>query len=164
MSWIASKRIVTDIEAQISGVPLEYAILEGTCHAGLVRFVPGAIRWSDYDQGVLFGASDEVRFRRRGDSVFHLVLISDGEVPSGDGWELAQPLRPGRRNNSHIVLWGEPDLKARGWYEGRIPAKLPYPFPASKEKDRVLISVRHYRLANHSLELSRYAGIELWGG
>ena len=159
MPWIASRHGVTDIDAAAADLEIREAILEGVCRCEFRAYEAGKVEWGDFDQGVLFGQRAELRFRRRDDSTFHVVLVTDGGSPP-ETWSNVQELRA-EKKETQVVLWGEPDERAQGWYEGRIPIKLPYAQPAKGAKNRVVIVVWRYRFTEGRGEVSRYVQVRL---
>lgn len=154
MPWLLFRRGVGDPEQGLAGINFDHAICEGATRTDLLRYTPGKLAWNEYDKGILFGSESELRFRRRADGAFHLVLVTDLN-PAPPGWQGLE-LRTVRRR-SRIVLWGEPDAVAGGWFEGRIPVQLPYHFPVTRP-GRVVISRRHYeclRVAADKSDLPR---------
>ncbi len=143
MAWLVFRSAVNNPELALAGLRFDYAICEGAARTHLLAYVPGSVPWDEYEKGLLFGSDSELRFRRRPDRGFHLVLTTDLDPPPS-GWEGPQQLRRLERR-SRIVLWGEPDGRAGGWFEGRIPTELPYAF-GTRQRGRVTITRQHYEL------------------
>jgi hypothetical protein len=140
MPWLLFRKGISNPEQALAGLDFDHAICEGATKTDLLPYAPGKLEWNEYDKGLLFGSESELRFRRRADGGFHLALVTDLN-PAPPGWQGLQ-LRTLRRR-SRIVLWGEPDAAAGGWFEGRIPVQLPYRFPVARP-GRVVINRRHY--------------------
>jgi len=144
----------------LAGLGLKYGFLEGPTKSDLEVWsgedIP-ALRWEDYDKGVLFGETAEVRFRKRRNGTYHLLLVADDPIEAP--WQGARELK--EVGTSSVILWGEPDSVHGGWYEGRIPRRLPYPFPPSGTKGtRVVAALKHYHLADGGPELRRHVRLE----
>jgi len=78
--------------------------------------------WADWDQGVVFGKTAEMRWRKRRGGLFHLVLVTTEELPAG--FKLVGTAK--HIETKSVYLWGErvftPDDKPTAtWVEGRIP-------------------------------------------
>ena len=82
-----------------------------------------------------------------------------GEVTPGPAWMGGKELKLWKKHGATVVLWGEPDARAGGWYEARIPKALPYDFAAAAGR-RVAIRTRNYRAPDGS-EITRYVGVEV---
>ena len=146
-----------DPEAVAAEFAWEYAILEGPITADFVRRGQKRIEWEKYDKGVLFGKDCETQWRRRTDGTIHFVV--KGEVTPGPAWMGGKELKLWKKHGATVVLWGEPDARAGGWYEARIPKALPYDFAAAAGR-RVAIRTRNYRAPDGS-EITRYVGVEV---
>jgi hypothetical protein len=160
MPWMAYLRDVPEPRDAVSGLEFRLAIGEGVLRADLSPYDASKWPWADYDRGWLFGPASEVRFRRRAGGLLHLVLVTDLEKEETPGmWQGWQRLKA-ERKDSRIILWGEWDQKAGGWFEGRIPIRLPYGLTPDVDRSRIALRLRHYRLTG-ATEVSRYCGLEL---
>jgi len=145
----------------VKGLSFGHAIGEGVLRTDLSSYDASKWPWKEYDRGWLFGAACEVQFRRRADNLLHLVLLTDLERENIPGaWQGWERIRPARKD-SRLVLWGEWDQRAKGWFEGRIPIRLPYELAPDGERSRVALRLRHYRFVSRAGALSRYCGLEL---
>ncbi len=123
----------------------------------MILQAPGDIRfcecdpntdWAAWEQGVVFGEHVELRWRKRRGGRFHLVLVSQGELPA----EFEDAGEAHTVERKWVYLWGErlftPDGKPKeAWIEGRIPqlitAPRGYPVGIGKgaSSDRVCLQV-----------------------
>jgi len=160
MAWIGFVRNVSDPAQALGGTPFDHAILEGPASTELIRYGIAPIRWEDFDRGVLFGMGAEARVRRRRDGCFHLVMIADVKPAGAMGWTWKE-LAAGQQADSSVFLWGEPDRDAGGWFEGRIPNRLPYEFPPGAAGSRVATVTKQYWLKDERREVWRYVRMEV---
>ena len=138
---------------------LSHAFLEGpvlTEMKDCMQSPPTDWPWINCDRGVAFGAVSEVRFRRRRDKRWHLVLVTDLDTSPGEPWRGWKELRRDLNGGSRTILWGEPDAEAGVWVEGRIPHTLPYNFRTDVAKSRVAAIIKRYVLEGSGQEVRRY--------
>jgi hypothetical protein len=165
MAGMAFARGVETPGELLSKLGLSYAFLEGPALTEMkdcATSLPETWPWSGCERGVAFGATCEVRFRRRDhDGRWHLVLTTDAILAPGEPWRGWREIRAAKKWRSHVILWGEPDSEAGGWFEGRIPRALPYGFRTDVAETRVAAVVKRYRLPRSGEEVRRYSGLTL---
>jgi hypothetical protein len=137
MPAAVSHSLAPGFSAAIRWDDFNYAIVESDGEVKLLT-VTEPFQAEDYNAGILFGQSAELRWRRRRSGLFHTVLIDDR---GGDGTSLESV-----DGESQFVLWGERQdgAGAPTWYEGRIPRVIKeYPDLPGK---RVAVKLRVYWL------------------
>ncbi|MDD3581428.1 MAG: hypothetical protein PHW74_10445 [Desulfobacca sp.] len=114
-----------------------YMILQGPGDIRFTWFDPDTT-WTDWEQGIIFGASAELRWRKRRGGLLHLVLITAGELPAG--FNLIGEAQRIQNDCQQLYLWGErifdKDKKPTAtWVEGRIPQIISDPrgYPLNTE-------------------------------
>jgi hypothetical protein len=120
---------------------LQWAILESptctkvTAVSDLPHFAP-----QDFPVGTAFGEHRELRWRKRRNGTFHLVMLGDDGATLDE--KTARPVE--RLHNEVIRLWGEPNGDA--WHEARIPREIG-DYPAAFRRSLVGVEIVHYQLA-----------------
>jgi hypothetical protein len=135
---------------------LQYAIVEAPWEVRFLALPAGPEFLPEgYPSGRLFGDLAEVRWRKRRNGLFHVVLIHDEGVALNGA--KPEALQPGEPDPSRFLLWKESG-------EPRIPKPIQYP---GGPYDRDLaVTVKRYRLAAAkdsempAAVLTRYRGLQ----
>jgi len=123
-----------DLAKAIPSDDFQWMILENAGEVKFSRFDRNIAR--DYwDEGVLFGEKTQLRFRRRRDGNYHLVLLTDTLPNDFTPWGQAVP---SGHEEQRFLLWGEWDDTQKAWVEARLPKKFQpdkeYPLPPDNRK------------------------------
>lgn len=131
----------------VSWKEFDYGILESPWEVKFVALKgqpPDGFEPEAYHAGTLFGLDAELRWRRRRNGGFHLVLVHD----RGDTLQNAEslPLTPAESHEgdvlpSKVLLWKPSE-------EPRIPRTIEYPDVTGGNRPE--IKVKHYWLAEQS--------------
>jgi len=129
----------------------EYGIVESPSKTNLLRNPrPSQVRPQDFPAGVFFGRQAELKWRRRRNGRFHLVLIGEEGVdalPDAEVVSLCPVQAADCGLPQRIYLWGQPHgaLTAAQWYEARIP-RLIVEYPPEFSGHRVAVHLAHYTM------------------
>ncbi|MDR4497180.1 MAG: hypothetical protein MRK02_04535 [Candidatus Scalindua sp.] len=169
-SSIAYIRPLTSIDSlkeYIRDDKFDYAILEKIDEIVFEKF-SDKFTLDEWNKGRLFGEKAELKWVKR-NGTYHVVLITDGEVPCGYDFIPFGKLQPLKENPfREIFLWGKKDMSVEGWYDPRIPKILKYPVDDFKTAPhRLKILVKSYELFRNgvltkepfSSEIYRYVGL-----
>lgn len=140
-------RMEDSVTAYVPAGVFAHGILESAPRTRFVR-LPVGERLEDFRSGTLFGTNGELRWRRRRNGRYHLVLIEEGGAGgAGDGWkwEDLERVEEASEMAEQMLLWGEPQDGLAKWYEPRIP-RIIDEYPKELKGKRVAIGLRHYRL------------------
>jgi hypothetical protein len=156
---ISSIVLAESLRSSIPWREFNYAILESPseiCFVSLAAAEPERLNPEAFSSGTLFSENAELRWRRRRDGRFHLVMVHDaGLTLKGEIGIPLEPLANSTKGTSppQLLLWKPVD-------EPRIPRSIGYPsMPAGK---RPSIALKHYRLreetspATDPLVITRY--------
>jgi len=136
-----------DVTPFVPAGMFEYGIVESARRTAFLM-LPTTERWEAFDNGTLFGQRGELRWRKRRNGLFHLVLILDRG--GWCGWKTEELTVPSDTEGlpQRIVLWGEPQAGAAEpeWYEPRIPRVI-REYPKAWRNHRVAIGLAHYLLS-----------------
>ncbi|AEB10600.1 hypothetical protein [Desulfobacca acetoxidans] len=113
---------ITDLASVLTAIPdWRYMILQKPADIQCTTYDP-ATSWADWEQGVVFGPTAHLQWRRRRGGAFHLMLLSSQELPAG----FTSVGQTDSCKTASVYLWGERQFTSKGqptaeWVEGRIP-------------------------------------------
>lgn len=117
----------------------------------------GEIEPDNFNNGRLFSADSEIRWRKKGKNEFYVLIISDGdEFTDIEDYERKEITM---LNNQHsFYLWGEKEKAGDKWSELRIPEGRKYPVESRYAK----IEVKEYEVGGKPEEgkFYRFYGFE----
>ncbi len=151
----------SEVSKLASDIDYNFAILEKPDD---IRFIKksdsnSAGNLFDWDRGRLFGENVELRWLKRKNGFYVVIISENGRVPVKLNIEEINPVR-----EREIYLWGENIEKSGNttddWYEQRIPRILNYPVNATKIRGRLKLIVKEYSLASDKSTVHRYVGLK----
>jgi hypothetical protein len=123
----------------------------------LKKELSGEIEPDNFNNGRLFSADSELRWRKKGKNEFYALIICDGdEFRDIEGYERKEITM--LNNQLSFYLWGEKEKAGDKWSELRIPEGRKYPVESQYAK----IKVKEYEVEGKQEEgkFYRFCGFE----